>query len=214
MKFACLTLALITSLSAVSTGQIYTVAPTQQPQFFGLPINLFPSLPPQDLPLDYFPVKITSGAEIEQVSYPIAISLLEGMGGEQSNMESLFFYAALAISWTNGQVTTLYGKQFLITYRLGLDQVEMSNPKRESLTGVPLELTLVAVDSIKTLSPALGMNKERFIRLLSTKLPKPTAPPMPKLDEAPKEDTKPLKIKEPLVPKAGLIPAPIPKPSK
>ncbi len=131
------------------------------------------ALRPSDLPAEFVAAKISSESAGALDSLT-PLMMIGGMGSQGPSDPSLTILGALDLSWSRGDVTTVDGRNYLITYKAGLDLSEMGMlASQPNFQDTVLRLTLVRVDGIKSITPRPDMTKAEFQRLMLLKIVRP-----------------------------------------
>ena len=159
-----------------------------------------------DLPTDFLAGKIAAeggggsamGGMMDMIMSPIMM-MMGAFGGGQTDKDSAMgeVLAMMDITWTKGDVVSVLGQHYLVTYKMAFEMADMmAMDKKETFADSVLRLTLVRTDTIKTITPRPDVTKEKFIKLLNTKIPKkkpelpiPTTPTTPPGDAGAGEKT-------------------------
>lgn len=96
---------------------------------------------------------------------------LGGGGGESAGMGDMMAMGAMmifGITWTKGETIKSGDQEFLITYKIDLDQflIEGDTEAEPDFAKMPLRLNLINLKSINTIAPLPELTKEKFIELL------------------------------------------------
>lgn len=143
------------------------------------------TLAPKDLPDDYRAVRIavTASQSDTLLGYAPLFSLADSSSRTPDMISRITSIAG--DSWTNGDIFTIEGERFLVTYVLGLDQLALalrgntspetaseapsqgpSNPKWPAPRPLAFTLKLVKVSSIESIAPDPQWTKADILRLL------------------------------------------------
>ena len=146
------------------------------------------TMKPKDLPKDYLPMKIktagSGGGLMDMFGAMFSpMTAIMGGGGPNNDPEGAMMLSLMDLSWTKGDVVKVNGKDFVVTYKWNVDLPELmtqskstdsEKSKGEVIKNITLSLSLVAVDSITSLSPVTGMTRDDLVKFVETPyVPKP-----------------------------------------
>jgi hypothetical protein len=178
------------STFAIASAQEVTMAEILKGTRFPL------TLQASAIPDGYTAVKIKAGEAnmLDMIGGPFGMmmGMLGSMGGQGSAPE-LEPLLAMEMSWSNGDMATINGQPFLVTYKIEMEPADMMamGDKEASFDKMPLKMTLIRLDSIKSMTPRPDLTPARFVEMLKKKpslapsggtapVEKNPAPPKPK----------------------------------
>lgn len=89
-------------------------------------------------------------------------------GSNDNNNKGAQFMKLLGTYWTTGETMNIDGKSFLVTYRLQLDvDAEKKGLNKDFPTDGTLSLSYIRTDTITSIEPVAGMNKDELLKLLA-----------------------------------------------
>lgn len=157
--------------------------------------SLNDALSGQTIPIVYKPANIPTefkAVKITQVGSNQILSAIENT--TQNDM----FIEILPVSWTNGQVITVAGQQFLVTYGIDLGPSTMkAMNSMKKLQPFSLRLRLIKTSEISSITPMPEWTKTRYMRAIaqvtveSTTRLATNTPVLPETNTAPKIDSTP-----------------------
>jgi hypothetical protein len=116
------------------------------------------------------------------------MGMMMGALGGGSDMAQSSPLQAMEVSWTKGEMVTMSGAAFVLTYKMDIGMAEMAGfgDREDALQKTPMRLVLVRMDAIQSISPLPDLTRERFYDMLK-KPPTPPAPDEPE-EEPPMEE--------------------------
>lgn len=157
------------------------------------------AIKPGELPDTYKPVRFkaagaSGGGGIMDMFSAMMSPVAMILGGDQDTQGATLLGVA-DLSWTQGDIVRIQGKDFIVTYKWNLDlnsmamQSKSEDPekaKSEALKNIELTLTLQSVDSLATIMPVSNFTKADLIRIIETPIKKKEDPGLatPALPEA------------------------------
>lgn len=154
--------------------------------------NLRLTMKPADLPDTYKPVRLKSGSAgggglmdmFSAMLSPVAMIL-----GSGQDVEGATLMGVADLSWTDGSVVKVQGKDFIVTYKWNLDLNAMSlqskaedqeKAKSDALKNMELSLTLVSVDGLTSITPVANFTKADLLKVMEMPIKaKPAEPATP-----------------------------------
>lgn len=145
------------------------------------------SVKPKDMPEDFKAVRIkvagSGGGGLMDMMGALMSPFTMMMGGTSNNdSEGAVLMTLSEVNWTKGDVVTVQGKEYLVTYKWNLDVGQLMAPSKETDAGaakaeviknMELSLSLLALDGITSISPVTGFSKEELVKLIERPYVKP-----------------------------------------
>jgi len=118
----------------------------------------------------------SGGGFMDMLMSPLMMMMgaLGGMGGQSQDTPPMALITALDITWTTGEVQTLFGQSYLVAYQLDVDVETLS--KTKDITAAELRLHFIKTDSLTSITPRPDITPAVYMKMLKTPIPKPPAP--------------------------------------
>lgn len=155
MKFALAFVLLLPSLVLGAQGIREALAGS------GYPI----SYAPNDFPEDYKAAEIAlAGADVFSSYFTLSFT----SGGDTGAVK---LYEAIKMTWTKGEMVTVEGQKYLVTYRLDVDPIKFAMRRDTAATAATdalMTLHLIRTDSILSLEPEPLYTKDKLLEAVGT----------------------------------------------
>lgn len=146
-----------------------------------VPLMMMPNAIPQGYMA--MKIKVAGGGGIMDMFGPFGMifgMMGSAMGGAGGGAE-MGPLVAMELSWTKGEMVTMSGVPFVVTYKMDMSPADMmvAGEGEDAIQKLPMKLTLVRMDSIQSISPQPDVTPAKFFEMLK----KPPTPPAPKPGE-------------------------------